>query len=436
MQQRKTVVARMAVGGAVFLGLSAVALAHFPMTLTPEPMTEPGQPVEFLITNGHPFMNDRFDAPRPDRVGVLPPERRFRDLSGEKYLSKVKTPQGTEAYLLRYTPESAGDWIFSFHTGEVREKPNRRVADYVKLVLHVRHETGAQIGWRRVIGDPLEIVPYTRPYALPVGTAFRGRVVYNRHSGPRGRDITSVPLIEGVVEAECFTPDKRPGWAYLPENRLAVQTDERGYFTVTLPQEGWWMLSCATDGGPGEQGLTPILARRAVLWLYAGRTVWDRAREQEAKRQAGAKPAPRAKGTEVTCMIYSGRPNPTFAIKDPKELQELQEKLQNLLLAGPEVKLGPLPLGGLAFNVDTDALWDVSSVTVRPDAQGVWYLEIRDDDGKVAVYRDINDLAEFLVQRARAAKIELPAAPRPTSRPAEKKTPATDEDEKEPGEGD
>jgi cobalt/nickel transport protein len=383
--------------GVAVIASSALAWAHYPMAITPKGMTEPGEAVEFLLTNGHPFMNDRFNAPRPEKVGVYPPERRYRSLISK--VTSATTAQGTRAFKVRYTPKEAGDYIFSFHTGEVREKPQRRVVDFVKLILHVRHESGAQVGWRRVIGDPLEIVPLTRPYAIPVGTAFRGKVVFNTRSGPRGREFQSQPMLEGVVEAESFTPDRRPGWAYLPRNRLAVQTDDNGIFSVTLPQAGWWLLSCATDGGPGEQGSTKMLVRRAVLWLYVGDTVWDRTKKSKTKATSkrAARPKPQAK---VTAMIYSGRPDPSFRLTKRKDLLKLQGKLQNLLLAGR--KPPSWGLGDEAFMVETDYLWDVSRVLATEG-----FVTIYDGSNEPVVYRDKHDLRGWLREKALAAGIKL-----------------------------
>lgn len=396
------------IAGAIALASGAIALAHYPMTITPKAMVEPGEEVEFLITNGHPFMNDRVPVKRPERVGVYPPERRYRDLTAA--LTSTTTAQGTAAWRLNHTPQFAGDWIYSFHTGEITEKPHRRVQDFVKLVLHVRHETGAQVGWRRKVGDPLEILPLTRPYAIPAGTTFRGKVVFNTRSGPRGRKITSRPMLEAVIEAESYTPDQRPGTDYLPNNRLAVLSDDKGVFNVTLPTEGWWMLSVATDGGPGEQGSTSFLVRRAVLWLYVGNTTWDRARLLE-RRRAGKPAEAFRKEARVTAMIYSGRPSPSFKIQDPKDLYALQEKLQNLMLAKPGTPPGPTRLG--ALSIDTEFLWNVSRVVAEDG-----FLTVYDSENQPSVYRDVHDLRTWLWDKARAAGIEPPERA-PTSRPTE-----------------
>ena len=79
---------------------------------------------------------------------------------------------------------------------------------------------------------------------------------------------------EGAVEAETYTdqvPDPLPE---LMEYRRWEQTDADGRFSITLDRAGWWLLSVASDGGPGEQGsLMPNPCVRAVFWVYVG--PWD-----------------------------------------------------------------------------------------------------------------------------------------------------------------
>lgn len=250
---------------AALLALGGVVWAHYPMLLTERAMVGPGEEVVIELTNGHPFWNDRYEIERPERVGVFPPERRFVNLA-EKLEEVPASEDAPRRWRLRFTPNKPGDYVFSIHGGLFFEPPQRKVMDYSKLVLHVKHETGAQVGWRRVVGDPLEIVPLTRPYAIPVGSVFRGKVLSDGQPQP-----------EVVVEAETYAPGKlRHEGGYLPNYRLGVLTDDAGVFAVTLPKAGWWLIAAATDGGPGEQGASQVVARRAALWVYVGDTEFDR----------------------------------------------------------------------------------------------------------------------------------------------------------------
>jgi len=368
-------------GAAVGLALlsGAVALAHYPLVETKEGVVPAGAPVTFLVSSGHPFMNDRVDAPQMVRTGVYPPNRRFRKLS--KATVAATTSRGTKAYRVTHTPSFSGDWIYSFHCGETLEKPQRRVTDYVKLILHVRHETGAQIGWRRVVGDPMEIVPLTRPYLIPVGSTFRGKVVLNAKISPR--DFKSRILEDGYVEAESFSPDGRPGHSFLPANRLGVVTDRNGVFAITLPTAGWWMLTVATDGGPGEQGLSKIAQRRASLWVQVGGTVYDRYPPVLGKKKAPARVA------RIGRRSPRGKLIPVLSLTSTQDLGELSDRLQQLAL----VELDALPAGE-GFVIEGTHMWGVRSVEVREG-----FLAIEDDRGQVEFFRDTHHLYEWLSKR-------------------------------------
>ncbi len=242
--------------------LCGAAWAHYPMLLTDSPMVERGEPIEIEYTIGHPFWNDRHAVHKPEKVRVYPPQRRAFDLTASvTSLGTTELPR----WRVRYTPRSSGDHVFSFHGGLYHEPPQRTVADYSKLIIHVKHETGAQVGWHRVLQDPLEILPLTRPYAIPTGSVFRGQVLASGQAMP-----------EMIVDAETYAPGHlQHEGGYLPKYRLGVRTDDQGVFAVTLPKPGWWILSTATDGGPGEQGTSSFVARRATLWVHVGDTEFD-----------------------------------------------------------------------------------------------------------------------------------------------------------------
>lgn len=85
-----------------------------------------------------------------------------------------------------------------------------------------------------------------------MGGVFRGQVVQRLES--KGRK-ESAPLRGGVVEAETWGAEGVT--SVVPElaaYRRAELTDPNGCFAVTLDRAGWWLVSVALDGGPGEQG--------------------------------------------------------------------------------------------------------------------------------------------------------------------------------------
>ena len=265
----------------LLLGGGAPVLAHYPMLHADTGFVEPGEDVAIEFSIGHPFANDRFHVNRPGVVRVVPP------LGGRpKYLTAAVTTAGTErlrAWRVNYTPQLAGDHVVSFTCRPYTEPPQRQIDDYAKLVVHAK---GAQIGWDRIVGDPIEIVPLTRPYGLPVGATFRGKVLLHNR-----------PYEGAVLEAETYTdtvPDPLPE---LMTYRRAEHTDANGSFAITLDRRGWWLLSVATDGGPGQQGTSRRRVQRAVFWLFVGE--WDESQRrplpplpEAPQRQGIALPAP------------------------------------------------------------------------------------------------------------------------------------------------
>lgn len=248
---------RFALALAALVVAAPLGWAHYPMLVTSTPFARPGDEVRIDFTIGHPYVNDRFAAERPGRVRVFPPVGPAQDVTAHVTTGSLSYHDAPlPMHQLAYTPRKPGDYVFSYECRLFTEPPQRQVIDFAKVIVHVGD---AQIGWWREVKTPLEIVPLTRPYAIKAGDTVRGRVL------ELGR-----PMVGGVVEGESYIdpiPDPMPELAF---TRRAERTDPTGCFAMTLDREGWWLLSVATDGGPGEQGLLEHPAHRAVLWVYVG----------------------------------------------------------------------------------------------------------------------------------------------------------------------
>jgi len=273
----------------LLLGLGLVAAAaplaraHYPMLMfigeegqRLGPVFAEGELVTCDYTIGHPFADDRFAILEPpSRVDLFSP------LGGEPkslLIAHVASTtlqfagQDVEASRIRFRVprKEAGDFILALET-KYFEKPSRNLRDYTKIYLHVPGDVtpGHQLGWSQSTGAPLEILPLTRPYWIPVGGVFRGQVVQRLES--KGRK-ESAPLRGGVVEAETWGAEGVT--SVVPElaaYRRAELTDPNGCFGVTLDRAGWWLVSVALDGGPGEQGgLEDRVTQRAVAWIFVG----------------------------------------------------------------------------------------------------------------------------------------------------------------------
>lgn len=220
------------------------ALAHFPILLPVTPWGRQGQALELVYTFGHPFEGDRAPAARPARFKVFPPTQPPIDL-----LPGLGAAAATEQaeWRARFTPAERGDHVVAL-AGPAREHEGKRFQDFVKVVVHV---PSVQRGWDRVVGDPLEVVPLTRPYAVPVGSTFRAEVLAD-----------GAPLVHAAVEVEYrheAPPEPLPPEPFITR---VERTDRAGAFATTLDLAGWWILSATRETERGVQ--------RASLWVHVG----------------------------------------------------------------------------------------------------------------------------------------------------------------------
>jgi cobalt/nickel transport protein len=122
---------------------------------------------------------------------------------------------------------------------------------------------GRQDGWEKEIGQPVEIVPLTRPYGFWTGNVFRGVVK---------KDGKPVPNC--WVEVERYNQGKE--WK-LPNDLFMTQyvlTDENGVFSYGVPKSGWWGF-VAWPGPSGKTLKSPDgtadakIAEGCAFWIYA-----------------------------------------------------------------------------------------------------------------------------------------------------------------------
>lgn len=267
----------LALGLAALVAAAApLARAHYPMLLFVGeggarlgPVFAEGEWVTCDYTVGHPFADDRFDAEKgPARVSVFGPLGGSTDKTAAVTSTTIQyAGHEVSGWRLRWKvpKKEAGDFILAWET-EYFEKPHRNLRDHTKIFAHVPggETPGHQLGWSQPVKSPLEILPLTRPYWIPVGGVFRGQVVQLEQT-------RQVPVRGAVVEAETWGEPQTNPVPELAAYRRAELTDPSGCFAVSLDRPGWWLVSTATDGGPGEQGgLEGRIVDRAVVWIFVG----------------------------------------------------------------------------------------------------------------------------------------------------------------------
>jgi cobalt/nickel transport protein len=223
---------------------AGAALAHFPIVLPLTPWGTQGQALELVYSFGHPFEVEGAPATRPVRFAVFPPDKPAVDLlAGLGGAAGEKKPE----WRAKFTPTDRGDHVVAL-TGPVLEHGGKKFQDFVKVVVHV---PALQGGWDRALGDPLEVVPLTRPYGLAVGAPFRAEVL-----------AEGAPLAGAEVEVE-YKNEKAPD--PLPDEPWITgveKTDRSGAFCANLDRAGWWIVSASRE--------TPQGVQRASLWVHVG----------------------------------------------------------------------------------------------------------------------------------------------------------------------
>jgi uncharacterized GH25 family protein len=260
----------MAAAGAVPAG------GHYSMLLPAAAGGKKGEAITLTYQWGHPFEHQLFDAPPPLSLTVRAPDGKQTDLTAS--LEKTTVGEGDKkvtAYRLRFTPGERGDYSFVLRTPPIWMEDEKEFwQDTVKVVLHVQ----AQKGWN-LPGVEREWEPLTRPYGLPPGVAFQGRIVRpppgmlfirpppeNIVRPEEWRPPRGMPCLVEIERYNSTPPDKLP-----PDEEITrtAMTDDNGVVTATLTGPGWWCLTGSTTAGTAErEGKRHPVRQRSTMWVY------------------------------------------------------------------------------------------------------------------------------------------------------------------------
>lgn len=216
---------------------ATTAYAHLPVMRADPVWASQGGEVVLRATYGHPAEAKWLAFARPDQVTVYAPDGAVFDATPS--LTSVGEPSGGE-WQARFKPIQTGDHV-ALYRGRSRIGKTR-FDDAIKVVVHAG---GAPKGWDRTVGTPVEFVPLTRPYALPKGASFRARLL-----------VGGKPMANKIVGLEHLSATPPPKGKFPSELHMIRQerTNAQGEFTVTLPEEGWWVLFASAAAGTLEEG--------------------------------------------------------------------------------------------------------------------------------------------------------------------------------------
>ncbi|MHC4398130.1 MAG: DUF4198 domain-containing protein, partial [Planctomycetota bacterium] len=206
---------------AAWCPLARPAQAHFQVLIPSRDVVSPGDPrtIELEIVFTHPMDNGPAMEMGPPRQFGMLVDGRKHDLLDALTPTKVDDKR---AYAASVRLSRPGDHVFYIEPAPYWEPAERKmIVHYTKVVVDFM---GAQTGWDRAVGFPVEIEPLVRPYALWSGNTFRGIV---RHNGQ------PVPFAE--IEVEYYNEDGRvrvPNDAFVTQ---VVKADAAGTFSYTMP---------------------------------------------------------------------------------------------------------------------------------------------------------------------------------------------------------
>ncbi len=230
------------------------AQAHFGMLIPARNTVDQHQrTLHFTISFGHPFSGIGLDMEKPIRFFVDQGDKKI-DLT--KTLRPVQV-MGHGGWQTDYRFRRPGIYFFA-----VEPKPYWEAAEDI----YIKHYTktivsafGADHGWSRPIGMKTEIVPLLRPFGNYSGNTVVGRVLFD-----------GKPVARAEVEVELYNQGRFTAPTPSHETQV-ILADDRGIFSFTCPQPGWWGFAALRRANyrlRGPDNKEKAVELGAVLWLY------------------------------------------------------------------------------------------------------------------------------------------------------------------------
>lgn len=239
------------------LAVPPAATAHFQELI---PSTEivdadTGGEVSMALTFTHPMeQGPAMAMGEPAAFGVLTADGK-QDLKDALEPTQV---DGKAAYRASYKVPGPGGYIFYVEPAAYWEPAEGvMIVHYTKTVVDAY---GAEEGWDRMLGLPVEIEPLTRPYGLWAGNLFTG--VVKKGGEP-------VPFAEVEVEWHNDGSVTPPAAPFVTQ---VLKADANGVFSYAMPRAGWWGFAALIEGDEPMQnpdGEAVPVEEGALIWVRA-----------------------------------------------------------------------------------------------------------------------------------------------------------------------
>jgi len=230
------------------------ARAHFGILLAERNVVDQKQRSQTLtLAFAHPFSGIGMDMERPKRFFVRCGKNK-QDLNHTLQPARFMDHR---AWQCTYHFQRPGVYIFALEPAPYwEEAEDIFIKHYSKTIISAY---GDEEGWEVPLGLETEIVPLTRPFAGYSGSLFTGQVLY------QGK-----PIANAEVEVELYNQGRFIAPTPLHET-MVVRADNRGIFSFTCPQPGWWGFAALRQADyqlAGPDGGKKDVELGAVLWIY------------------------------------------------------------------------------------------------------------------------------------------------------------------------
>lgn len=228
--------------------------AHFGMLIAQKNIiTQDDRSTQFTLAFAHPFSGFGMDMAKPTRF--------FVDVDGhQSELADTLLPiqiMGHRGWQADYSFQRPGVYIFAVEPRPYWEPAeNIFIQHYSKTIIAA---FDADQGWDRAIGLKTEIVPLFRPFGNYSGNTVVARVVSD-----------GKPVAHAEVEVELYNKGRFTAPTPCHETQV-ILADDRGIFSFTCPQPGWWGFAALREADfqlRGPDGKDKAVELGAVLWLY------------------------------------------------------------------------------------------------------------------------------------------------------------------------
>ncbi|ALG66730.1 DUF4198 domain-containing protein [Beggiatoa leptomitoformis] len=234
-----------------------MAHAHFQTLLPSQDIVNAEDEKNIILTLvfTHPMeQSPVMNMGEPKQFGVLVQDEKINLLPT---LTLVKQ-QDKNTYSAKYLLTRPADHIFYVEPAPYWEAAeNKFIVHYTKVVVSA---FGAETGWDKLVGFPIEIEPLVRPYGLWTGNIFRGIVKKNGQAVPYAK-----------IEVEYWNEHNTVVIPADPFVTQVLKTNAQGEFSYAMPKAGWWAFAALVEGDTtmlNPDGKPVAVELGGLIWVH------------------------------------------------------------------------------------------------------------------------------------------------------------------------